>query len=594
MRFLKLLFLCALSVSFFAFACADDLPDYGGSLPDYASDSQDYGSDSLDVVQENISPVRISKSVVFLELNGELVVPTRDREVNLKTFAPQQELPRQKVTYVDFPENAEIITDSDCEPKEGSCDPFLLFRWSDVEGKVPFGFKARIVVDSTADIFTDPEFPLEDTRYNEFTLPSTYIESDDPHLKFKAQSIVEGAGTELEAVRRLVEWVHNYVEYDLTNDERIFSAKEVFESKRGVCDEYGHLFAALARGVGIPARVVAGYSFTGKIWGYHLWVEVYVPGHGWMSVDPTYNEVGSIDASHIKIATALDNKGIGEKIFSEKGEVSIVKESVLKFESMELSKDSVEISLDFKDSVKKSEIVEITAHLKNKTNSHVFVPVALAVNKDMQLIGSGQKEQLALLKPFGEAVVSWKVMMPDSMEGGFEYLYAVKVVSSQGPVSKNLVLKNEDSLDNGEVALGETSFSFDREGFLNAVVEVRNDSNIDVLVSVEMQSNKENSGKESVFLVSGSKKTVSLSVLRAAGKGLQLVSIVLSTDQGSATKTFNVNFDENESGTGLETALNPPDGNGIGSDLFYGSTSVMVLGVIFLVVAAIGLLVFRK
>ena len=569
MRFFQFVFLFVLLVSFFGFSFADSLTE--GDF-------------------EGVNPLRIGKAVVVIELNGELDLPTFDKEVLLKTFAPQQESPRQKVEYLSISENSEIIIDSECDLTKQSCEPFLLFQWFDVEGKLPFGFKAKVEVDSSTDIFVNPKFPLEDTRYVEFTSPSTYIESDDFQIKSKAESIVEGAETELEAVRRLVEWVHDYVEYDLDYSEKIFSAKEVFELKRGVCDEYGHLFTALARSVGIPTRVVAGYSYTSEIWGYHLWAEVYVPQHGWLPVDPTYNEAGSIDASHIKIATALDNSGIIDSIFSEKANSTLTKESVLSFESIELVKDGFDISLDIKDNAKKSEIVEINVHLKNKLKSYQFVPVTLVVNEDIQILGSSQESQLVLLDSFGEADVVWKVMMPDSIEEGFEHIYTVNVVSPQEIISKEIFLKNENSINGGEIALGETSFSFDKYGFLNAEVEVRNDSNMDVKVTVELQSNGENSEKESVFLISGSKKVVSLSVSQDTGAGFQLVSVVLSTDHGSATKNFRVNFEEQiQTGSNEQEVVQKAiDGTEL------DQSSIMVLGVLFLILSIVGVLVFRR
>jgi transglutaminase-like putative cysteine protease len=72
----------------------------------------------------------------------------------------------------------------------------------------------------------------------------------------------------------------------------------LFENQRGYCEQFAGAFAAMARSVGIPARVAVGFTkgiqdpneptlfrVTGKH--AHAWVEVYFEGHGWVTFDPT-------------------------------------------------------------------------------------------------------------------------------------------------------------------------------------------------------------------------------------------------------------------------------------------------------------------
>ena len=71
----------------------------------------------------------------------------------------------------------------------------------------------------------------------------------------------------------------------------------LFETRKGYCEHYASAFAFLMRAAGIPARVVAGY-LGGELNPYgdylivrqsdaHVWVEVWLPGRGWMRIDPT-------------------------------------------------------------------------------------------------------------------------------------------------------------------------------------------------------------------------------------------------------------------------------------------------------------------
>ncbi len=71
----------------------------------------------------------------------------------------------------------------------------------------------------------------------------------------------------------------------------------LFESRRGYCDYYASGMAVMARAVGIPARVVAGYvegtydpvsrAYRVKDKDSHSWVEVYFPRMGWIQFEPT-------------------------------------------------------------------------------------------------------------------------------------------------------------------------------------------------------------------------------------------------------------------------------------------------------------------
>lgn len=72
----------------------------------------------------------------------------------------------------------------------------------------------------------------------------------------------------------------------------------LFDSRRGFCAHFAGAMTFVLRAAGIPARVVAGYQ-GGEInprgnyvlvhqFEAHAWVEVWLPGQGWVSVDPTF------------------------------------------------------------------------------------------------------------------------------------------------------------------------------------------------------------------------------------------------------------------------------------------------------------------
>ncbi|MGH8561645.1 MAG: transglutaminase TgpA family protein, partial [Nevskiales bacterium] len=71
----------------------------------------------------------------------------------------------------------------------------------------------------------------------------------------------------------------------------------LFNTRRGFCEHYASAFTLLMRAAGIPARVVTGYlggelsaaggHFTVRQSDAHAWSEVWLPGEGWVRVDPT-------------------------------------------------------------------------------------------------------------------------------------------------------------------------------------------------------------------------------------------------------------------------------------------------------------------
>ena len=83
------------------------------------------------------------------------------------------------------------------------------------------------------------------------------------------------------------------------------SALEVLRTKVGDCNEHTALFVALARSLGIPARINVGLVYVRGAFYYHAWPEVYIDegkGQGlWLPVDPTFNQFPA-DATHVRLA----------------------------------------------------------------------------------------------------------------------------------------------------------------------------------------------------------------------------------------------------------------------------------------------------
>ena len=88
---------------------------------------------------------------------------------------------------------------------------------------------------------------------------------------------------------------------------------EVLEHKRGVCQDFAHLFISCVRQHGLPAAYVSGYLLTTPPAGKprlrgadasHAWVSVYIAGTGWIDYDPT--NTCFVATGHIVVARGRD------------------------------------------------------------------------------------------------------------------------------------------------------------------------------------------------------------------------------------------------------------------------------------------------
>ncbi|HJY75025.1 MAG TPA: class II glutamine amidotransferase [Burkholderiales bacterium] len=82
---------------------------------------------------------------------------------------------------------------------------------------------------------------------------------------------------------------------------------DVYSTRRGVCQDFANLFICLARLLGVPARYVCGYVYTGpqgqnqaRSEASHAWVQFYLPEVGWKGFDPTNGVVTQTD--HVRVA----------------------------------------------------------------------------------------------------------------------------------------------------------------------------------------------------------------------------------------------------------------------------------------------------
>lgn len=143
-----------------------------------------------------------------------------------------------------------------------------------------------------------------------YVAPEAFIESDAPEIIAEAVGAVRGITGTRERAERLTRYVNALLDKKPTVS--LPSAREVLRTKVGDCNEHTALYVAMARALGIPARIAVGLVYIHGAFYYHAWPEVYIDETGagglglgaqglWLPVDPTLNEFPA-DATHLRLA----------------------------------------------------------------------------------------------------------------------------------------------------------------------------------------------------------------------------------------------------------------------------------------------------
>lgn len=89
--------------------------------------------------------------------------------------------------------------------------------------------------------------------------------------------------------RKIYDYLMDKMYYEMAGGWN--TAPTVLERGNGSCSEYSFVYIAMCRAAGLPARYVGSVVIRGDYASmddvYHRWVEVFLPGYGWVPVDPS-------------------------------------------------------------------------------------------------------------------------------------------------------------------------------------------------------------------------------------------------------------------------------------------------------------------
>lgn len=146
----------------------------------------------------------------------------------------------------------------------------------------------------------------------EFVLPSPRIPVFEELYSYARPSFDKFSGMN-DALQNLMERMKKDFKYEAGSTKVNTTIQEALHLKRGVCQDFAHLFTGFVRSVGLAARYVSGYLETipppGKARmvgadASHAWSSVFFPDSGWVDFDPT-NMIRP-SSMHITIAWGRD------------------------------------------------------------------------------------------------------------------------------------------------------------------------------------------------------------------------------------------------------------------------------------------------
>jgi transglutaminase-like putative cysteine protease len=168
-----------------------------------------------------------------------------------------------------------------------------------------------------------PDYALESHAK---TYPFTYSDDELPNLgqalrrhhpapevdSWIRQFLKPGQVTEtMDLLHRVTLGIRDQLAYERRTEKGVRSPSETLRRGRGSCRDFALLMMEGVRSLGLAARFVSGYIFIPRAGATavgggatHAWMQVYLPGAGWVYFDPTNSIVGTRNL--IRVAVAWD------------------------------------------------------------------------------------------------------------------------------------------------------------------------------------------------------------------------------------------------------------------------------------------------
>jgi transglutaminase-like putative cysteine protease len=143
---------------------------------------------------------------------------------------------------------------------------------------------------------------------------SPYYDDPTSMLQTWASQFTQGSvvtGTR-ELLVEMTQFIRDTMLYRARFDEGVQTPYDTLRLQSGTCRDFATLMIEAIRHLGYAARFVSGYLYTPALdsgtqpalapGSTHAWLQVYLPGAGWIPFDPTNNLVGGSDLIRVGVA----------------------------------------------------------------------------------------------------------------------------------------------------------------------------------------------------------------------------------------------------------------------------------------------------
>jgi transglutaminase-like putative cysteine protease len=163
--------------------------------------------------------------------------------------------------------------------------------------------EGEVLTTDTKGIVRGAEEPLPPA----FFLRPTALAAADAAIEALAHEAAKAATT-LDRLYALLNGVRDRIDYRTGMTDPATTAAEALAQGVGVCQDHAHVFIAAAKVMGVPARYVGGYLWTGDesqdYEASHAWAEAFVEDLGWVGFDAS-NRTCPTEA-YIRASVGLD------------------------------------------------------------------------------------------------------------------------------------------------------------------------------------------------------------------------------------------------------------------------------------------------
>jgi hypothetical protein len=117
-----------------------------------------------------------------------------------------------------------------------------------------------------------------------------------------------GTADTMDLLRRVTLGVRDQFSYERRTEKGVRSPRETLKRGRGSCRDFALLMIEGMRSLGLAARFVSGYIFVPSLGttvgggSTHAWMQVYLPGAGWVDFDPTNSIIGNHNLIRVGVA----------------------------------------------------------------------------------------------------------------------------------------------------------------------------------------------------------------------------------------------------------------------------------------------------